>query len=59
MLKEALRKGEADRDDAAMLEDRILMWEGKKQIYGTQLSFNQVTKKLEFWPTADEEGVDS
>ena len=58
MLKGAVRKGEADPDDAAMLEDRILMREGKKQIYGTQLSFNQVTKKLELWPIEDEEGVD-
>jgi len=59
MLKEAVNKGEADRDDAALLEDRILMREGKKQIYGTQLHFNEATKKLELWPIEDEEGVDA
>jgi hypothetical protein len=59
LLKEAVNKGEADRDDAALLEDRILMREGKKQIYGTQLHFNEATKKLELWPIEDEEGVDA
>ncbi|HKQ06784.1 MAG TPA: DUF6624 domain-containing protein [Blastocatellia bacterium] len=59
LLKEAVNKGEADRDDAALLEDRILMREGKKQIYGTQLQFNEGTKKLELWPIEDEEGVDT
>lgn len=59
LLKEAVSKGEADRDDAALLEDRILMREGKKQIYGSQLHFNEVTKKLELWPIEDEEGVDA
>jgi hypothetical protein len=59
LLKEAVAKGEADADDAALLEDRILMREGKKQIYGSQLHFNEATKKLELWPIEDEEGVDA
>jgi hypothetical protein len=59
LLKEAVNEGEADRDDAALLEDRILMKEGKKQIYGTQLHFNEVNKKVELWPIEDEEGVDA
>jgi hypothetical protein len=59
LLKDAVLRGEADRDDAALLEDRILMREGKKQIYGTQLYFNEVTKKLELWPIENEEGVDA
>jgi len=58
MLKEAVRRGEANQDYAALLEDRILMREGKKQIYGSQLHFNEVTKKLELWPIEDEENVD-
>jgi len=59
MLKEAVRRGEANQDYAALLEDRILMREGKKQIYGSQLHFNEVTKKLELWPIEDEENVDA
>lgn len=46
LLKEAVGKGEADPVHAAYLEDRILMREGKKQIYGTQLRRNEATEKL-------------
>jgi hypothetical protein len=59
MLKEAVRRGEANQDYAALLEDRILMREGKKQIYGSQLHFNEVTKQLELWAIEDEENVDA
>ena len=59
LLKEAIGKGEANPSYAAYLEDRILMREGKKQIYGTQLDRNEVTKKLELWPVEDEEHVDA
>ena len=59
MLKEAVRRGEARPDYAALLEDRILMREGKQQIYGSQLNFNQVTNQQELWPIEDEENVDA
>jgi hypothetical protein len=59
LLKDAVSKGEARPDHAALLEDRILMREGKKQIYGSQLRQNEVTKKLELWPIEDEERVDA
>ena len=59
LLKEAVKRGEADSQDAALLEDRILMREGKKQIYGSQLHYNEVTKQLELWPIEDEDEVDA
>jgi hypothetical protein len=59
LLKDAVRRGEAASQYAALLEDRILMREGKKQIYGSQLHQNDVTKSLELWPIEDEEGVDT
>jgi len=59
LLKEAVKRGEADPQDAALLEDRILMREGKKQIYGSQLHYNEVTKELELWPIEDEDEVDA
>lgn len=59
LLKEAARRSEAAPSDAAMLEDRILMREGRKQIYGTQLRFNEATNKFELWPIEDEAGVDA
>lgn len=40
LLQEAGRSGEAPLWQAAMLEDRIRMFEGKPQIYGTQLETN-------------------
>lgn len=58
LLKEAADKNEARKLEVAMLEDRILMREGKKQIYGSQLRSNPDTGKLELYPIEDEENVD-
>jgi hypothetical protein len=57
MIKEAAAQKEARRSDLAMLEDRILTREGKKQIYGTQLRLNQMTQRMELYPIDDEENV--
>ena len=37
MLREAVAAGEARPEDLALLEDRVLVGEGKKQRYGSQL----------------------
>jgi hypothetical protein len=37
MLKVAAEKGDLSRKQIAMMEDRILMLDGKPQIYGTQI----------------------
>lgn len=58
LLKAAAEKNEARKSDVAMLEDRILMREGKKQIYGSQLRRNEQTQKLELYPIEDEANVD-
>jgi len=36
LLEEAVRQGQADKTNLAYLTDRVLVHEGKKQIYGTQ-----------------------
>jgi len=59
LIKEAVTQKEARRSDLAMLEDRILTREGKKQIYGTQFRLNQKTKLMELYPIEDEENVDA
>jgi Family of unknown function (DUF6624) len=59
LIKEAVTQKEARRSDLAMLEDRILTREGKKQVYGTQLRLNQTTQRMELYPSEDEENVDS
>ena len=59
LVKAAAAKGEARPADAAMMEDGILMKEGKKQIYGTAMQTEDVTKGLQLWPIENEEEVDA
>ena len=59
LLKAAVAKGEGRPDQAAMMEDGILMKEGKKQIYGTAMQTNDVTMGLKLWPIENEEEVDA
>jgi outer membrane protein OmpA-like peptidoglycan-associated protein len=54
LMKLAVAKDEASAINLAYLEDRILVSEGRKQIYGTQLQFNAKTRKYELSPTIDE-----
>lgn len=59
LVKEGARKGEVRPGDAAMLEDRILMKEGKKQIYGSVVQSGPETGgKLVLHPIEDDEHVD-
>jgi hypothetical protein len=41
ILKDLAQKGEIDKAEVAMLEDRILYFEGKAQIYGTQFDWDE------------------
>lgn len=60
LLKDAAAKGEASRADVALLEDRVLVGEGKKQIYGSQLHFGPDTGgKWVIYPIEDEDQVDA
>ena len=44
-------KGEASPKLCAMMEDRLLMWQGKKQIYGTQANNSlRPDKTYAVWP---------
>jgi hypothetical protein len=56
-----LRKAAADKelraDRLAILEDRVLVNEGKKQLYGSQLRTN-ARGEWEFCPIEDEANVD-
>jgi hypothetical protein len=59
LIKESVTQKEARQSDLAILEDRILTREGKKQIYGTQARLNQKTQLMELYPIEDEENVDA
>ena len=56
IMQEAVRKGKAQPQDLALLEDRILTNQGKEQIYGSQLRINEAGK-FEFFPIKDEPNV--
>jgi hypothetical protein len=56
LLQESADKGESSKIDAAMMQDRILMRQGKKQIYGSQVVLNK-TGGQEFYPIEDEKNV--
>ncbi|QNL49215.1 hypothetical protein H8S90_21130 [Olivibacter sp. SDN3] len=65
LVKEAGQKGEIPFRLVAMMEDRLLMYEGKEQLYGTQAKGMTVTNvekgKNEFiyfiWPVKDPANV--
>lgn len=56
LLEQAVKNGEAEATEFAYLSDRVLVGEKKKQIYGTQLEFENGTLKP--LPIEDEANVD-
>lgn len=58
MMREAVKKGNADAVSLALLEDRIALREGRKQIYGSQIGTNPVTKTKYVLPLEDPDNVD-
>jgi hypothetical protein len=57
IMREAVRKGKALSQNLALLEDRVLLKEGKKQIYGSQVTTDPKTQKPTFSPIEDEPNV--
>jgi hypothetical protein len=58
MMKEAVKKGNADPSSLALLIDRIENQEGRKQIYGSQIGTNPNTKTQYVCPLIDPDNVD-
>lgn len=56
MLKEAFEKGEAQPLRYAKMQDRLLVEEGKEQLYGTQVEFQNLEKIP--YPIQDSKHVD-
>jgi hypothetical protein len=53
-MKALAERGEASTVLTAMMEDRLLMWKGKKQIYGTQATTGlRPNNRLAVWPIKD------
>lgn len=57
MMEASVLAGESRAVDLALLQDRILMRQGKKQVYGSQVVFNAITGDPEFYPIDDEKNV--
>lgn len=57
MMREAVQLGNARKIDFALFEDRIAMRQGKRQIYGSQISKNYDTGEIYVWPLIEPEKV--
>jgi hypothetical protein len=59
LMRAAVAADDADPSDLAYLIDRVLVAEGKPQIYGTQLSINEDGEVAPRTPIEDEANVDA
>lgn len=58
MLREAVKRGDATPADLALLEDRVALRQGQKQIYGSQIGRDTVTGEYYISPLEDPDNVD-
>lgn len=58
MMREAVEKGNAESRNLALLEDRVALGKGEKQIYGSQIGRNQETGEFYVKPIDNPENVD-
>jgi len=58
MMREAVKNKNASSSALALLEDRVALGEGKKQIYGSQVGYNEEANKSFVLPLEDPENVD-
>lgn len=58
LMRQAAAKGELAKQNLALVEDRVLTFQDKPQLYGSQYRYNNSTGKPEFFPIADEAHVD-
>lgn len=57
MMRDAVKKGNAQAANLALLEDRVALAQGRKQIYGSQIHFDNATGKYFVAPIDDEVNV--
>ena len=58
MMREAVKNGKATASSLALLEDRVALGQGKKQIYGSQIGIDNETKLYYVLPLEDPDNVD-
>ena len=57
-MREAVKNKNASGSALALLEDRVALGEGKRQIYGSQIGYDNVTNKSYVLPLDDPDNVD-
>ncbi len=58
MMRDAVKNGRARGSSLALLEDRVALGQGKKQIYGSQIGRDPVTNLYYVSPLEDPDNVD-
>lgn len=58
LIRAETKQGGLAPQNLALMEDRVLVFQGKEQVYGSQVRTNASTGKAEFFPIAAEAGVD-
>ncbi len=58
LFQKSVEEGESKPSDLALMQDRILMSQGKKQLYGSQIFFDK-TGTQEFYQIDDEKNVNA
>ncbi len=58
MMQKSVDEGESSASDFALLQDRVLMRQGKKQIYGSQVVYSKTGEQV-FYPIEDEKNVNT
>lgn len=58
LMRQAAAKGELAKQNLALVEDRVLTFQDKPQLYGSQYRRNETTGQPEFFPIADEAHID-
>lgn len=58
LMRQAVNKGDASGGNLALLEDRIALREGRKQVYGSQIEYNEKDNKYLVSPLEDPDNVD-
>jgi len=58
VILKAAENGEANPAQVAYVHDKVLMYQGKKQLYGTQIAFNEKKGINDVYPIQDEANVD-
>ncbi len=58
IMREAVKKGNAQASSLALLEDRVALRKGEKQIYGSQVGQDQETGEYHVLPLIDPDNVD-